>query len=100
MSGIQLPGRVHVGVVEHENGQAFPSSTGIGQQFHIFGGLTKLEYVSALVAARVSTHDPSAPSLMPRHLGLDDWAAKVADRAEAILAECAARQAKDSPPTA
>lgn len=91
MSGIQLPGRVQVGVVEHENGQAFPSSTGIGQQFHIFGGLTKLEYVAAQIGGCIADNTSASTP---------QWAAAVVNAAEAILSECAARQAKDAPPTA
>lgn len=100
MSGILQPGRVQIGVVEHHNGQAFPSSTGIGQQFHIFGGLTKLEYgAMAIGTALAERWDIVELSSKPEQ-AIASLRVAAANIAEAILAECAARQAKDVPTTA
>lgn len=91
-NGIALPNTVNVAVKAHDNGMAHPISFGIGTEYHIFGGMTKLECVAAQqVPAVLAIWDRSELVSKPEEV-TPIIAAVACNLAEALIAECAKRQ--------
>lgn len=78
-NGLAIPGRVSVDVVGHPGPCAqpivVPLQKSSGLEVHVFGGLTPLQHVAAIIAG-----------------GKGGTAAEIVDFAQAVLDECAKRE--------